>query len=54
MRPVILLISIYITIRVAGRVYASALVRGGARVSWSAALRLRPSGEASDAGLART
>jgi ABC-2 type transport system permease protein len=44
-QAVVLGLAIYITIRVAARVYASALVRGGARVSWSAALRLRPSGQ---------
>lgn len=37
-----LLAAIYLAIRVAGRVYGSALVRGGARVSWSTALRLEP------------
>jgi hypothetical protein len=41
----VLLVSIYITIRVAGRVYANALVRGGPRVSWKAALRLRPTSQ---------
>jgi ABC-2 type transport system permease protein len=38
----ILLGAIYLTVRVASRIYAAALVRGGARVPWRAALRLRP------------
>ncbi len=44
-QAIVLLVSIYITIRVAGRVYANALVRGGPRVSWKAALRLRPTSQ---------
>ncbi len=40
-QAVVLAVAIYVTMRVAGRVYANALVRGGARVSWSTALRLR-------------
>jgi ABC-2 type transport system permease protein len=35
------LAAIVVTVRVAGRIYSSALVRGGARLSWGAALRLR-------------
>lgn len=38
----ILLGSIYLTVRVASRIYAAALVRGGARLPWKAALRLEP------------
>ncbi len=45
-QAVVLVVSIYTVIRLAGRVYASALVRGGARVSWRTALRLGPSSRA--------
>lgn len=38
----ILLGAIYLTVRIASRIYAVALVRGGARIPWAAALRLRP------------
>jgi ABC-2 type transport system permease protein len=38
---VIMLASIYGMARLAGRIYAGGLVRGGARMSWMAALRLR-------------
>jgi ABC-2 type transport system permease protein len=38
---VIMLASIYGMARLAGRIYATGLVRGGARLSWVAALRLR-------------
>ena len=38
---VIMLIAIYATIRLATRIYTVALMRGGARLSWRAALRLR-------------
>jgi hypothetical protein len=41
---VVLVAAIYVTIRLAGYIYAGALVRGGARVSWSTALRLRRCG----------
>jgi ABC-2 type transport system permease protein len=41
-QAVVLLGTIYLTARVASRIYAAALVRGGARISWSAALRLHP------------
>ncbi len=37
----IMLASIYGMARLAGRIYASSLVRGGSRVSWTAALRVR-------------
>jgi hypothetical protein len=33
--------SIYWVARFAGRIYATSLVRGGARLSWRAALRTR-------------
>ncbi|MGA2872793.1 MAG: ABC transporter permease [Candidatus Dormibacteria bacterium] len=36
----IMVVSIYGTARLAARIYASSLVRGGARLSWRAALRL--------------
>jgi ABC-2 type transport system permease protein len=36
----IMLVSIYAMIRVATRVYSGAIVRGGARIGWRAALRL--------------
>ncbi|MGA2470253.1 MAG: ABC transporter permease [Solirubrobacteraceae bacterium] len=36
----IMLVSIYMMVRVATRIYIGALVRGGARLSWRAALRL--------------
>jgi len=38
---VIMVASIYGMARLAGRIYAAGLVRGGARLSWTAALRLR-------------
>jgi ABC-2 type transport system permease protein len=38
---VIMVASIYGMARLAGRIYATGLVRGGARLSWMAALRLR-------------
>jgi len=38
---VIMAASVYGTARLAARIYAGALVRGGARLSWRAALRLR-------------
>lgn len=41
----IMVASIYGMVRLAARIYAAALIRGGARVGWRAALRLRP-GEA--------
>jgi ABC-2 type transport system permease protein len=40
----IMLIAVYGMIRLAARVYTGALVRGGARLSWRAALRLRERG----------
>jgi ABC-2 type transport system permease protein len=42
--PVVVLltvVAVYGMVRLAARIYAPALVRGGARLSWSAALRLR-------------
>jgi hypothetical protein len=39
-----MLIAAYGMIRLAARVYTEALVRGGARLSWRAALRLRERG----------
>lgn len=41
-QAVVLCAAIYLTVRVASRIYAAALVRGGARIPWAAALRLRP------------
>jgi ABC-2 type transport system permease protein len=38
---VIMLASIYGMARLAGNIYATSLVRGGPRLSWTAALRLR-------------
>jgi ABC-2 type transport system permease protein len=38
---VIMLASIYGMARLAGRIYASSLVRGGQRLSWTAVLRTR-------------
>ena len=38
---VIMLASIYGMARLAGRIYATGLVRGGGRLSWMVALRLR-------------
>jgi ABC-2 type transport system permease protein len=37
----IMVVAVYGMVRLAARIYAPALVRGGARLSWSAALRLR-------------
>jgi len=37
----IMLVAIYATSRAAARIYAGALVRGGSRLSWRAAIRLR-------------
>jgi ABC-2 type transport system permease protein len=37
----IMLASIYGMARIAGRIYATSLVRGGSRLSWIAVLRLR-------------
>ena len=37
----LMIVSIYLTARIAGRIYAHALIRGGARISWRAAVRLR-------------
>jgi hypothetical protein len=37
----ITLVAVYGMARLAARIYAPALVRGGARLSWGAALRLR-------------
>jgi len=39
----VMLAAIYGMIRLVGRIYAAALVRGGARLSWRAALKLRES-----------
>ena len=41
-QAVVLLATIYLTVRVASRIYAAALVRGGARIPWGKALRLGP------------
>ena len=37
----IMVVAVYGMVRLAARIYAPALVRGGVRLSWSAALRLR-------------
>ena len=38
---VVMLVAIYALVRLAARIYAPALVRGGARIGWRSALRLR-------------
>jgi hypothetical protein len=37
----VMLVSIYVMIRLASRIYAGALIHSGARLGWRAALRLR-------------